>query len=184
MGDPRRFRRFADLIERNFPPARFPTVADVAGGKGALQGELRRRGYDVTTFDKRKGRKNRPGRMQYCYSYFTRWAKPGGIARISFADDPAQATPGSGPTKDFDLLVGMHPDGATDVIIDEAARRRVPFVICPCCVITTVTTLQGEVTYAKWLAHLERFAHQKGFKTQRTVLSMKGKNFVLLGSPR
>jgi len=36
------------------------------------------------------------------------------------------------------LVIGFHPDEATDVCIDFAIRRRVPFVVCPCCLFSSL----------------------------------------------
>lgn len=158
MGDPRRFDQFAALIHRNFPRAR--RVADVAGGKGYLQTALRERGYEVVTFDKRKGRKDRP-KMRYQYRYFD-----------------------STITEPFDLLVGMHPDGATDVIIKEAAARRVPFVICPCCAISTATAYWGaRHGIGGWVEHLKAYAKRLGFEVREMLLKINGRNLVLVGVP-
>lgn len=68
MGDTRRFRLMADLIARNVSDRSIP-VADVAGGKGYLQAELRQRGFrDVISFDKRK--KMAKGRKHQRYEWF------------------------------------------------------------------------------------------------------------------
>ena len=36
------------------------------------------------------------------------------------------------------LVIGWHPDQATDACIDFALARRLPFVVCPCCVFTSL----------------------------------------------
>jgi hypothetical protein len=78
---------------------------------------------------------------------------------------------------DFSLLVGLHPDEATDVIITEAARRKIPFVICPCCEKPTDTTFWG----GKWVDHLTKYAEKLGFQVTKTQLPIVGKNVVLIG---
>ena len=161
MGDSRRFDLFSKVIERNFPPKQYPYVADVAGGKGYLQTALRESGYNVTTFDKRKGKRNRPGRFQYQYRYFDEKIKD-----------------------EFDLLVGMHPDEATDVIIVEAAKRNVPFVVCPCCVKPSAVLYWGKHSYGYWMKHLRKLAVERKFQITETVLPMDGKNQVLIGRPK
>lgn len=62
MGDPARFRLFADLIRNRFSDGL--TVCDVAGGNGMLRSQLFSRGFsDVTTVDKRQRlAKGRPAR--------------------------------------------------------------------------------------------------------------------------
>lgn len=152
MGDSKRFRVVADFIIRNFKPCR---VADIAGGKGHIQQYLRPAGFTVVTFDKRKGRKDRV-KMEYKYGYFD------------------SNTPG-----DFGLLLGIHPDEATDVIIAEASRRGIPFVIVPCCVKPTMTHYIGD--YHGWLQHLTKFAQQRGFCVSKQELKMQGCNIALIG---
>lgn len=159
MGDPRRFDQFASLIQRHFPSS--TRIADVAGGKGYLQCALRWRGFtSVHTFDKRQGRKHRPGRFEYSYRLF----------------DELVGTP-------FDLLVGMHPDEATDVIIVEAARRRVPFAVSPCCIKPFARAYFGAYSFSGWLAHLTALAINEGFDVTTEHLPISGRSLVIIGNP-
>jgi hypothetical protein len=114
MGDPNRFRCFADLIETVLP-TRGARIADVASGRGKLQGELYRRGIkNVVAYDgRRRNAKGKP-HARWWFDYRT-------------APD------------EFDLVVGLHPDEATDQIIHFACEKRKPFVVCPCCVMPTAT---------------------------------------------
>lgn len=159
MGDSRRFDLFAKMIAKQFPSRLYKSVADIAGGKGYLQHALRERGYSVTTFDKRN-RARKVGKMRYKRRYFS---------------DKIE--------DEFDLLVGMHPDEATDVIIVEAAKREVPFLVCPCCVKPSAVTYWGKHSYKQWCQHLEKLAKKLGYKTQWLMLPMNGKNKVLVGRP-
>jgi len=158
MGDSRRFDLFAKVIRNNFPVDRYSIVADVAGGKGYLQTALRSYGYEVITFDQRRKKQNKPGKFKYQYRWFN-----------------------STVNKEFDLLVGMHPDEATDVIIIEAARRNVPFVICPCCVKPCAEIYWGKHSYLDWIVHLKKLARRHGFSITESILKMNGKNIVLIG---
>ena len=161
MGDSRRFDLMAGLIQKQFPSFKDSLIADVAGGKGHLQQSLRERGYtDIVTFDKRKVR-CRGRHHRQAYQLFSR------------------RTPGK-----FGLIIGMHPDEATDVIIVEAARRRVPFAVCPCCVKPTASTLWGKKSYGVWVKHLIGLAKRAGFDVTEHLLKMNGKNAVLVGRPR
>jgi hypothetical protein len=158
VGDKHRFDLLAALIEYHFPN-RDARIADIAGGQGWLQLALRERGYSyVVTFDKRKMRKRRRG-LEYQYRWFD-----------------------FGVREEFDLLVGMHPDEATDIIVVEACRRGVPFVVCPCCVMPNATTMWAAHNYRNWLDHLEREARRRGYGTERFYLRMNGKNAVLKGA--
>lgn len=92
MGDSKRFDLLAQYISHNFPVSKYKRVADVAGGQGTLQQELRKLSYEVVTFDKRH-KHVKSHKIQYKFKYFDSSIK-----------------------EDFDLLVGMHPDEATDVM--------------------------------------------------------------------
>lgn len=156
MGDKRRFDLFAKLIRKQFDPKQYRRVADVASGKGHLQISLRQHGFHkVVSFDNRwKG--PRTGRRHYRHTFFD-----------------------AGVRERFDLLVGMHPDGATDVIIDQAARYETPFVVCPCCAIPNAHLFSGP--RSEWVCHLMKLAERLGFSVQEFALRMNGANRVLVG---
>src|SRR3954471_19816366 len=97
MADPRRFELFADLVVARFAA---PRIFDVAGGAGRLNAELTARGRVVTTFDRK------PRRMDVRYA-------EGGFP----LDEPCEC----------ELVVGMHPDGATRVIVEYARLHKVGF---------------------------------------------------------
>ena len=157
MGDSRRFQVFAQFISKQFPH-QDTHIADVAGGKGDLQLALRELGYtNVTTFDKRKKKKITRG-VRYQHRWFD-----------------------TGVKQDFNLLLGMHPDEATDVIVVEAARRSIPFAIVPCCVMPNAITFWGQHNYRTWLSWLETNASKRGHRVERFYLNIQGKNTVLLG---
>ena len=109
MGDNNRFTVFANFIAANFHPCR---VADVAGGSGCLSLELAKRGFECVIIDPRSKRK--------------REARQSGLQprrlRKQFTADMAV---------DFDLIVGLHPDEATEEICK--AAHVCPVVLVPCC---------------------------------------------------
>lgn len=158
MGDPARFRLFADLIKTEHPDLAAP-VADVASGCGKLQAELRRRGYlEIESWDRRpRNAKNRRG-----YRY----------GRFDYRSAP----------RDYRLVVGMHPDQATDQIVMYAAKHGCPFMVCPCCVLPSAIRFYGGVDYDKWLRHLEGIAADGGLATHRVALPMAGRNVVISGA--
>jgi hypothetical protein len=147
VADKRRFDLFADFVEREFPDAR--RVFDVAGGMGKLNVALSGRGLDVTTFDRRWKR----AEVQYAERLFT-------------IDEPCAC----------DLLVGMHPDGATRIIVEYASRHGVPFAIVPCC-------SDNGMSYKPWMRHLGELAQQAGFDLREITLPMSGRARVLHGRP-
>jgi hypothetical protein len=75
----------------------------------------------------------------------------------------------------------MHPDEATEPLVDQALARGIPFVVVPCCVFpskfpdrrtpqgTPVVTYQEFIAYLKAKAPFARTAHLP-FKGRNTVL--------------
>ncbi len=158
MGDNRRFHLMADLIARNCL-ARDGHVADVAGGKGYLQSELRRRGFrNVVSFDKRRGMAK--GRKHQRYEWFTAATEPG-----------------------FDLIVAMHPDEGTDHAILYAAKHRKPCIVCPCCVKPHGAAYHGPRYFDPWVRHLKGLAETHGLSVSEAQLPMRGRNLVLICNP-
>jgi hypothetical protein len=148
MADKRRFDLFADFIVSRFTA---PRVFDVAGGQGRLNEALTQRGRTVTTFDLRH--KHLPVK-HYAQRIFT-------------LDEPCEA----------ELVVGMHPDGATRVIIQYAAKHRLPFAVVPCC-------SDNGMPYNPWMRHLAELARESGFaQVEEVKLAMDGRARVLVGHP-
>ncbi|RYZ34396.1 MAG: hypothetical protein EOO72_13135 [Myxococcaceae bacterium] len=146
MADKRRFDLFADLLVTRFPQAL--RVYDIAGGMGKLNESLTQRGRAVTTFDLRH--KHLP--VKYAQRLFT-------------LEEPCEA----------ELVVGMHPDGATRIIIEYAARHGLGFAVVPCC-------SDNGMPYKPWMRHLADVARDAGFTTvEEAALPMDGRARVLLG---
>ncbi|MEY2713838.1 MAG: hypothetical protein RIT24_181 [Planctomycetota bacterium] len=148
MADKRRFELFADLVERRFPQAK--RLFDVAGGMGKLNAALTARGLDVLTFDKRWKR----AEVQYAERLFT-------------LDEPCAC----------DAIVGMHPDGATRIIVEYAAKHGRPFAIVPCC-------SDNGMSYKPWMRHLADLGTSLGLDVVEDALPMEGRARVLVGTPR
>lgn len=147
MADKRRFDLFADLLVETFPTA--TRVYDVAGGMGKLNASLSARGRICTTFDLRH--KRLP--VEYAERLFT-------------LEEPCAA----------DLVVGLHADGATRVVIEYAAQHRVSFAVVPCC-------SDNGMPYKPWMRHLTDLAKSLGFSSVREVaLPMEGRARVVVGS--
>ncbi len=145
MADKRRFELFAQFIVERFPA---PRIYDIAGGQGRLNEALSRLGRTVTTFDLRH--KHLPVRYEQ---------------RMFTLDEP----------RECDLLVGMHPDGATRIIIEYAARHRLPFAVVPCC-------SDNSMPYNPWRRHLADLARQLGFpQVEEHTLPMEGRSLVVFG---
>lgn len=158
MGDRRRFDLFGGLVARNLRPEM--SIADVAAGKGALRANLYQRGFwNVTSWDKRKRRAR--GKAGYRYGYFDHRSAPA-----------------------YDAVVAMHPDGGTDEAIVYAGERRVPAIVCPCCVVPSAATYWGSHgSYEQWMRHLISLAERHRLDVAETVLPMMGRNRVLILRP-
>jgi hypothetical protein len=145
MADKRRFELFARFISERFSASR---IFDIAGGQGRLNEALTKLGHTVTTFDLRH--KHLP--VRFAQRAFT-------------LEEPCEA----------DLLVGMHPDGATRIIIEYAALHRLPFAVVPCC-------SDNSMPYNPWMRHLLELARERGFATvEEHSLLMEGRARVILG---
>lgn len=147
MADKRRFALFARYLRDRFPQAR--RVYDVAGGMGALNAALVELGVSAVTFDARH--KRLP--VEFAERRFT-------------LEEP-------GPC---DLVVGMHPDGATRLIIEYAAKHAVPFSVVPCC-------SDDGSPYKTWMKVLTSLAQERGMKVEEAALDMAGRARVLTGAP-
>lgn len=148
MADKRRFDLFAALLTERFGERL--RVFDVAGGMGRLNEALTKLGHDVTTFDTRH--KHLP--VRYARRMFT-------------LDEPCEA----------DLVAGMHPDGATRVILQYAAKHALPFAVVPCC-------SDNGMAYNLWRKHLLALGAELGHDVEEALLPMEGRAKVVIGRPR
>lgn len=145
MADKRRFDLFAAFVTERFGAAR--RVYDIAGGMGKLNEALTRHGHEATTFDTRH--KHLP--VRYAQRLFT-------------LDEPCAA----------DVVVGMHPDGATRVILHYAAKHALPFAVVPCC-------SDNGMPYNPWRRHLAGLGRELGFVVDEATLPMEGRARVVFG---
>lgn len=84
----------------------------------------------------------------------------------------------------FSCIIGMHPDQATEAIVDFALLCNKPFAIIPCCVCSKQFTKRmhnGKVVknYEELIDHLL----SKSDKIQTAILPFSGKNKVLFYHP-
>uniref|UniRef100_A0A0G4HX71 Methyltransferase domain-containing protein n=1 Tax=Chromera velia CCMP2878 TaxID=1169474 RepID=A0A0G4HX71_9ALVE len=114
-------------------PAKSPKgsrpVLDVAGGKGELSLILTLEGIDCILVDPRTvgGKLSRRQRKQMRKSGRGSF----GVLREEFggSSEAAQRC-----AEDAGAVIALHPDEATDAVVDTAVRLRVPFAVVPCCV--------------------------------------------------
>lgn len=145
MADKRRFELFAEFLRGRFPD--FRRVYDVAGGMGRLNVELARVGFDALTYDVRAKR-----------------------LPVAFAERRFSL----GEPCDCDLIVGMHPDGATRLIVQYAAQHHKPFSIVPCC-------SDDGSPYRTWMKVVRELAEKAGYRVEESLLPMAGRARVLTG---
>ncbi|MDD4779172.1 MAG: hypothetical protein PHT02_01020 [Tissierellia bacterium] len=147
MGDINRFKVFADFIERNYKYNK--NILDVAGGQGGLSIELKRKGYNPTIIDpKIKSNINNVNKIK---GYYT--------DNINI---------------DYDLVVGMHPDGATEYIVRNAVKNNKKFAVVPCCIMPINKKLK--MNYHEWINYLYNIA---GNNVKTAQLPIGGMNIVI-----
>jgi hypothetical protein len=142
--DRRRFRAFADFLHINYPSVE--TIADVAGGHGRLSYHLHQHGFAATVIDTRRA--ELPRRMQRTLRKQSIEQRrlieiPRVIARVQEVD--------LGP---FDLIVGLHPDEATEPAIRSAIALGTQFAIVPCCPYPIDGIRRSEANWLEYLASL------------------------------
>ena len=142
--DKRRFRAFADFIGRTFP--KVETVADVAGGRGVLSYYLRELGYDATIVDSRDAQLPRYIRR----ALRKQSVKQGRLVEIPRAVRRLQEI----DLSPFDLVVALHPDGATEYAIRAALELDKDFAVVPCCVFPIDGVKRSEEDWREYLTSL------------------------------
>lgn len=73
------------------------------------------------------------------------------------------------------LIAGLHPDQATEHIVDCALKHNLSFAIAPCCVFPTTKAGKTTLTFQEWCQHLK----QKHKDIQQTYMNVQGKNLIL-----
>jgi hypothetical protein len=151
-GDPRRFEVVADFVAERFS-GRARYIADVAGGKGVLTRLLsKKKGFECELIDPRRtalsGIAHRPEKFD-----------------VGMADY-------------YDLLVGLHPDGASRELGEAALVR--PVVMIPCCGFWDDQRLgQHELLEA-----IEAFYREHSVRSERVELDFSGpKNIAVVSEP-
>ena len=147
MADKQRFELFAQFLVTQFPGA--TRIFDVAGGMGKLNEALTQKQKIVTTYDRRVKR------------------LPVTYAERDFTLDEPNAC---------DLVVGLHADGATRVIIEYAGKHKIPFAVIPCC-------SDNSMPYNTWMKHLTALAIEQGFSPVESTLPMIGRARVIHANP-
>lgn len=162
VNDRRRFRAFACFIHKMYPQVR--TVADVAGGRGNVSYFLRDLGYDATVIDDRVTRlpswMHREMRKES--------VKQGRLMEIPRIVKRVQDV----DLRPFDLIVGLHPDEATEHVVREALEHGKDFAIVPCCVFPSDGIKRSKEDWCTYLMSLSA-------DIITTSLPIEGSNRVL-----
>lgn len=155
MGDRRRFEEAAKFIQRNYK--RGLNILDVAGGSGELSKLLSTLGYHMTIVDpKLTIAKND------CLKHSITTIRK--LFTMNF------------DISEYDLVVGLHPDEATEIIIKLCASFQKPFVVVPCCIIPQFS--KEKFNFNSWISHLKQMSSD----ISECQLPITGKNIVLYKS--
>lgn len=162
MGDRTRAEVFASFIWKTFPEA--VSIADVAGGHGDLSYWLAISGRDPTIIDPRTARL--PKWIQRdLRKRRLRGERTNLIRRVLASVEDVDL-------RDFDLVVALHPDQATEPTILGCLEGGVDFAVVPCCVFPVDQT---RYTQEGWVDYLVTLAPG----TQRARLPIRGANLVV-----
>ncbi|KAF0719785.1 Aste57867_784 [Aphanomyces stellatus] len=175
-----RARIFCEWLVATFGEARLGVgsgVLDIAGGRGDLSFELWNKRQIPATLVEPRLRK--PRKEHFKHVQLTQESLS---PQIQACLDAATMADHRTLFADCSLLVGMHPDEATEAIVDMALALKKPFAIVPCCVMSRLfpdrrTADDGQLvaTYDVFV----RYLHAKHPQIQSTFLPFAGKNQVL-----
>ncbi|RLN51031.1 hypothetical protein BBJ28_00022968 [Nothophytophthora sp. Chile5] len=170
-------------------------VVDVAGGRGSVSFELwNKRQLPCTLIDPRPMKLSK---MQH--KYLKKQKKDGQQSTSSPAnalvpqvqtlftvDSFLEVEENAQLVEQASLLLGMHPDEATDAIIDVAVKLNKPFAVVPCCVFGHKFQARRLADGSKVLSyeHLVEYLVAKHADIEKAFLPFDGKNLVLFRRPR
>lgn len=160
--DRRRFRAFAEFIHTTYP--NIGKVADVGGGRGDVSFFLHELGHDATIIDSRAARLPRWIKR----SLRRESVKQGRLVELPRVVGKVQDT----DLQAFDLIVGLHPDEATEHIVRTAIKYNKEFAVVPCCVFPIDGVKRSKENWRDYLISLSK-------DIVTTTLPIRGENLVL-----
>eukprot|EP00927_Polykrikos_kofoidii_P056857 TRINITY_DN50945_c0_g1_i1.p1 TRINITY_DN50945_c0_g1~~TRINITY_DN50945_c0_g1_i1.p1 ORF type:complete len:583 (-),score=84.95 TRINITY_DN50945_c0_g1_i1:35-1702(-) len=192
-GKSRRAARFASWLLAQYGRDALSAgsgVLDVAGGRGDLSWALSfdadvpctlvdpalRRGGNLTSWQRRALRKSGKSGFAHVAEVFSERLFGG----QSSLDDEKQQSHAS-LLRDASLVVGLHPDEATEAIVDLALASGRKFAVVPCCVFANKfpdRELQPGVRVTS-LNQFCAYLRAKDERIQETLLDFEGRNKVL-----
>jgi hypothetical protein len=147
-------------------------VVDIAAGRGNLSAELCDRlgsSFHVTLVEPLQ-RKETPSVLQ-----------TSAATVMSELFDASFTERHTGLMQNASLLVGLHPDQATEAIVDQAISFGIPFAVVPCCVFPRLFPWRRLVSgqKVKTCGGFLRFLRAKHIDIETTTLDFEGRNRVL-----
>eukprot|EP00743_Colponemidia_sp_Colp-15_P008189 GILK01008881.1.p1 GENE.GILK01008881.1~~GILK01008881.1.p1 ORF type:complete len:481 (+),score=73.03 GILK01008881.1:54-1445(+) len=158
-----------------------PQVLDVAGGKGNIAFQLHSiHGIPCTVIDGRPLSFSKPMRKHFKKRPNEQFGFIQTLFDQQFIDDPRNES----LLKRVGLIIGMHPDQATECIVDYALSRNLPFAVVPCCVFVSEfpdRRFNGQqvVSYQDFISYLQA----KDPRIQLGYLDFVGRHKVLYMIP-
>ncbi|CEG37188.1 Zinc finger, CCCH-type [Plasmopara halstedii] len=169
-------------------------VLDIAGGRGSVSFELwNKRGLPCTLIEPRPMKLSKQQ-----HNYLKLKHKQSGGANASANETLVPQVAAFFNENSFlenmenlqlieqaSLLLGMHPDQATDSILDVAIKFNKPFAVVPCCVFGQNFPDRRLVDGSKVLSyeHLVEYLTAKHPDIEKAFLPFDGKNLVLYRRP-
>lgn len=173
-----RFSAFATFLIDTFPQDSLDLIIDVGGGGGKMGELLCSQGFSTIVVD--PACKDLSSKFpQYCFEFLPIWHQKKFDDNYCFAEDGVSA---NSEWRSASLVIGMHPDEATESIIDNAIKSGKPFAVVPCCVFPSLfpdrLKRDGSTvrSYDDFIAYLQH----KSDKIQRSqLIDVIGRNVVL-----
>ncbi|CAI5715724.1 unnamed protein product [Peronospora destructor] len=155
-------------------------VVDVAGGKGDIPIQLWiQRGIPTTLIDPRPMKLGKYNRKLVAKAQTAEGRKMSPQLLRCLDDETLKLH--QELFTDCSILVGMHPDEATEAIVDAAMTLRKPFAVVPCCVMSRAFPNRRcrDGTLVETYDTFVRYLSEKHPSVQSAFLPFAGRNQVL-----